>query len=482
MSDVWKQCEGQVIDNKFRLQQYLGGTDDSAVFLTELAGSPSREAAIKFIPAGTAADLHLSLWRRAMQLAHPNLLRIFDSGRCRLSNMDRLYIVMEHAEEDLSQILPQRPLTASEAREMLEPVLDVLVFLHGNGLVHSRIKPSNILATADQLKLSSDTFFPIGESRKSSRTLDAHDAPESAASPVSAAADVWSLGMTLVETLTQHPPALQPGSEADPIVPDTLPQPFLDIASAANPGGAGPFAISRRASIPWPSALPPPNRFLLWLFRCHPFLPSPRQSCKSLSSTHLRQGRKRNPRVRKPRTRRGKLLFSPTMSFLLPLRFSLSSRSSRCRKSLAIVPTPLRPLQRPLPRLRRSQNRSSSLRVVKPRQHQSRPHQLQRKTRSRPPLRKILWHSHSVRRLPHPPVLLCARIPFRPQTRQALPRHLPRAVKSSNRFCPRSPRRLAPPFKASCASASACTSTPQAMLLKPRSILVAPVSILPTLL
>jgi len=39
--------------------------------------------------------------------------------------------------------------------------------------------------------------------------------------------------MTLVETLTQHPPALPPGSEADPIVPDTLPQPFLDIARNA---------------------------------------------------------------------------------------------------------------------------------------------------------------------------------------------------------------------------------------------------------
>src|SRR5258708_30397458 len=86
MSDVWKQCEGQVIDNKFRLQQYLGGADDSAVFLTQLAGSPPQKAAIKFTPAGTAADLQLSLWRRPMQLAHPNLLRIFDSGRCRLSN------------------------------------------------------------------------------------------------------------------------------------------------------------------------------------------------------------------------------------------------------------------------------------------------------------------------------------------------------------------------------------------------------------
>ena len=233
MSDVWNQCEGQVIDNKFRLRQYLGGTDDSAVFLTQLADPKSQRAAIKFIPAGPNAELQLSLWRRVMQLAHPNLLRIFEIGRCRLSNRDRLYVVMEYADEDLSQILPQRSLTASEARDMLEPVLDALVFLHGRGLVHSRIKPSNILATADKLKLSSDTLFPIGESRKSSGKFDVHDAPETAASPLSPAADVWSLGMTLVETLTQHAPTSQPGSQADPLVPDTLPQPLLDIARHA---------------------------------------------------------------------------------------------------------------------------------------------------------------------------------------------------------------------------------------------------------
>ena len=233
MSEIWSQCEGQVVDNKFRLRQFLGEMDDSAVFLTSLPEPSSKKAAIKFIPAGTTADLQLSLWRRVMQLTHPQLLRIHDIGRCRLANRDRLYVVMEYADEDLSQILPLRPLTDSEAREMLGPVLDALVFLHGHGLIHSRIKPSNILATADQLKLSSDSLFPIGESRKSSRRFDPHDAPEAAVGPLSPAADVWSLGMTLVETLTQRVPASQPGSPADPLVPDALPQPFLDIARHA---------------------------------------------------------------------------------------------------------------------------------------------------------------------------------------------------------------------------------------------------------
>jgi TonB family protein len=147
--------------------------------------------------------------------------------------MDFLYVVMEYAEEDLSQILPQRPLTAAEVREMLEPVLSALTYLHGQGLVHSHVKPSNVLATGDRLKLSSDTIFPAGESRRSSGEFDIYVAPEAVRLPLSTACDVWSLGMTVVEALTQRVPAWQPTSHGDPVVPGALPQPFLDIARHA---------------------------------------------------------------------------------------------------------------------------------------------------------------------------------------------------------------------------------------------------------
>src|SRR5467141_492791 len=234
MAVTWKQFEGQIVDDEFPLEQLLASSEHSAVFLTQHGDSQPQKAAIKLIHAEPAsAELLLSRWRLAAQLSHPNLLRLLDFGRCCLEDANFLYVVTEFAEEDLSQILPQRPLTPAETRDVLAPVLDVLVFLHSKGLVHSRIKPSNILATADQLKLSSDALFPIGESRKSSRKFDAHDAPEIVASPFSAAADVWSLGVTLVEILTQHAPVLQPGDQADLIVPDTLPQPFLDIARHA---------------------------------------------------------------------------------------------------------------------------------------------------------------------------------------------------------------------------------------------------------
>jgi TonB family protein len=233
MSFSWKQYEGQVINNTFPLQRYLGGSSESAGFITQLAGPQSSKAVIKLIPEDVPADLQLSLWRRASKLTHPNLLQLYQGGRCRLADIDLLYVVMEYAEEDLSQILPQRALTPSEARDMLGPVLDALSDLHAQGLVHSRLKPSNVLATSDQVKLSTDRLFPSGEVRKSSAKRTAYDAPESANQPLTAASDVWSLGVMLIEVLTQRAADRQLGGQSLPVAPESLPQPFRDIARHA---------------------------------------------------------------------------------------------------------------------------------------------------------------------------------------------------------------------------------------------------------
>lgn len=229
MSFSWKQYEGQVINNTFPLERYLGGSSESAVFLTQLAGPQSSKAVLKLIPEGASVDLQLSLWRRASKLTHPNFLQLYQGGRCRLADMDLLYVVMEYAEENLSEILPQRALTPSEARDMLSPVVDALSNLHAQGLVHSHLKPSNILATSDHVKLSTDRVFPAGEIRKSTSKPTPYDAPESANQALTAAGDVWSLGVILIEVLTQR----VPGGVSLPSVPESLPQPFREIAQHA---------------------------------------------------------------------------------------------------------------------------------------------------------------------------------------------------------------------------------------------------------
>ena len=231
MTEAWKKWEGQSVEGKFPLSQYLGGSEHSAVFLTQLREPEPQKAAIKLVAAHPAsAELQLSLWKLASQLSHPNLLRIFSWGRCKLEGNDLLYVVMEHADEDLSQILPQRALTPEETREMLNPVLDTLEYLHGKELVHAHLKPSNILATGDQLKLSSDGLAQQGKSAPASRKASAYDPPEAARGEWTSAGDVWCLGATLVEVLTQRLPERQSGPKGEPVVPATLPAPFLEIA------------------------------------------------------------------------------------------------------------------------------------------------------------------------------------------------------------------------------------------------------------
>jgi TonB family protein len=142
------------------------------------------------IPANaTEAEGQLAQWRAIAALAHPRLVRLIAMGRCQLGGLQFLFVVMEYAEQNLSQILGQRALTVDEVREMLPPILDALGFLHSQHQVQGRLKPTNILAVGDLLKLASDTIRPAADGR------------------FSASRDIWSLGTTIVEALTQHPPA-----------------------------------------------------------------------------------------------------------------------------------------------------------------------------------------------------------------------------------------------------------------------------------
>lgn len=233
MSEAWKKWEGRTVDGRFPLQRYLGGSGHSAVFLTvtQPRGSDSEKAAIKLIPASAGDANHRFLrWKAASELTHPNLIRIFEAGHGELDGTELLYVVMEYAEENLSQILPERALTAEEARGMLAPILRALQFEHDKGFVHGHIQPSNILAVGDQVKLSSDALSMAGERRGSARATSAYDPPEAPTGAISTAADVWQLGMTLIEVLTQHLPVWDQARMSAPEVPAALPEPFREIA------------------------------------------------------------------------------------------------------------------------------------------------------------------------------------------------------------------------------------------------------------
>jgi len=230
MMDAWKQWEGELVDGRFRLLQFLGGSDHSAVFLAE-GGQSLQKVTLKFVDGNPAtAQLQLSRWERAAKLSHSHLVRLLESGRCQLGRATMLYVVSELAQENLSQILPNRPLNPSETEYVLRSVLEVLAYLHGQGLAHGCLKPGNIMAVNEQLKVSSDTICRPGERGLGHIQPTVYDPPEITTSGLTPAGDVWSLGITLVEVLTQRPSVGEGIRQEDLTLPDSVPAPFLEIA------------------------------------------------------------------------------------------------------------------------------------------------------------------------------------------------------------------------------------------------------------
>ena len=149
--------------------------------------------------------------RLAAGLSHPNLVAVYDAGEER----GVPYIVMEYVEgETLAQRMRQTgPLSPDRAVAILLQVCAGLEHAHASGLIHRDIKPQNLLVRHDGVVKIAD--FGIARTLQATQLTQpgtvlgtaAYLAPEQAAGqPVTAAADIYSLGAVAYELLTGRTP------------------------------------------------------------------------------------------------------------------------------------------------------------------------------------------------------------------------------------------------------------------------------------
>lgn len=148
----------------YRLGAVIKRSTSGTVYETEVRGDDgvTRPAAIKVRELDAeAATILVNRYRNAMPLEHPNLLRLYAAGTVATDGLMTVWVVMERADESLAGVLSERALSEDETGEMLEPALAALAYLHKNGYAHGALKPSNVFAVGDQIKLSCDNAVPV---------------------------------------------------------------------------------------------------------------------------------------------------------------------------------------------------------------------------------------------------------------------------------------------------------------------------------
>ncbi len=206
----------ELVAGRYRLDRLLGAGASGRVFLAtdEVAG---RQVAIKMFFAagargGAAYERFVREARLASTLRHPSLVEVYDVS------VERGFLVMEFLPGgSLAQrFAAGERLAPIQTRRMALDVIGGLEAAHHRGVVHRDVKPANIFFDARGTAKLGDFgvahLVDLGQTQTGGLigTL-AYMSPEQiTGAPISIAADLYALGVTIFEALTGRLPFLGP--------------------------------------------------------------------------------------------------------------------------------------------------------------------------------------------------------------------------------------------------------------------------------
>jgi serine/threonine protein kinase len=148
---------GQVLDDKYRLEQLLGQGGMGAVYLATHLGT-ERYVALKLIsPQFMRNNEFVERFKRearaAGRLRHPNVVDVTDFGFARVKEGQVAYLVMEYLDGcTLGDVLAEeKRLPLEWVADIMEQVCSAVNEAHHQGIIHRDLKPDNIWLEPNRL-------------------------------------------------------------------------------------------------------------------------------------------------------------------------------------------------------------------------------------------------------------------------------------------------------------------------------------------
>ncbi len=208
--------EADLIGGRYRLDRLLGSGGSGRVFLAtdEVSG---RQVAVKMFFAveargGAAFERFAREAQLSQTLRHPSLVEVYEVS------LDLGFLVMEllHGGSLAQRLAQGDRLSGQQVRRMAVELVDGLSAAHHRGIIHRDIKPANVFfdsrGTAKLGDFGVAHLVDLGQTQTGGLigTL-AYMSPEQiTGAPITVAADLYCLGVTLFEALTGRLPFLGP--------------------------------------------------------------------------------------------------------------------------------------------------------------------------------------------------------------------------------------------------------------------------------
>lgn len=197
-----------ILDDRYALDEVIGrgGMADVYRATDQLLLRPVAVKMLRELGEPGQRERFIAEARTLASLNHPGLITLLDAGIL----ADRPYLVMELATgPTLSACIGEGPVDPALVRSTGRQLAEALAFAHDRGIVHRDIKPSNVLLCDDRVLLADFGIATlVGSVEHYTRTGDtigspAYLAPEQVAGEqVGPPADIFSLGLVLLEALT----------------------------------------------------------------------------------------------------------------------------------------------------------------------------------------------------------------------------------------------------------------------------------------